>query len=84
LELKRLFAAAETLPGSSAECERGFSMNETVWDKCNRLQVDSIPVHTRHGKQSLHFQLSTSSVIQAKKHLDKFESVSGLHATAVR
>ena len=31
LELKRLFAAAETFPGSSAECERGFSMmNETV------------------------------------------------------
>ena len=43
LELKRLFAAAETLPGSSAECERGFSMmNETVWDKRHRLQVESI------------------------------------------
>jgi len=26
-----------------AECERGFSMmNETVWDKRNRLQVESI------------------------------------------
>ena len=43
LELKRLFAAAETLPGSSAECERSFSMmNETVWDKCNRLRVESV------------------------------------------
>jgi len=43
LELRRLFAAAETLPGSSAECERGFSMmNETMWDKRNRLQVESI------------------------------------------
>jgi len=43
LELKRLFAAAETLPGSSVECERGFSMmNETVWDKRNRLRVESV------------------------------------------
>ena len=29
-------------------------------------------------------KLSTSTVIQAKKTLDKFESVSGLHITAVR
>jgi len=43
LKLKRLFAAAEMLPGNSTECERGFSMmNKTVWDKRNRLQVESI------------------------------------------
>jgi len=43
LALKRLFAVAETLPGNSAECERGFSMmNEAVWDKRSRLQVESI------------------------------------------
>jgi len=29
-----LLAAAETFPGCTAECERGFSeMNETVWDR---------------------------------------------------
>jgi len=37
-----LFAAAETFPGSTAECERGFStMNETACDKRNRLHVES-------------------------------------------
>lgn len=42
-ELLQLLAAAETYPGSTAECERGFSaMNETVWDKRNAMNVKSI------------------------------------------
>jgi len=42
-ELVKLLAAAETYPGSTAECERGFSaMNEMVWDKRNRLNVDTL------------------------------------------
>lgn len=42
-ELVRLLSAAETYPGSTAECERGFSeMNEMVWDRRNRLSVETI------------------------------------------
>jgi hAT family C-terminal dimerisation region len=42
-ELVKLLAAAETYPGSTAECERGFSaMNEMVWEKRNRLNVDTL------------------------------------------
>ena len=38
-----LLAAAETFPGSTAECERGFSaMNETVWDKRSQMKVDIV------------------------------------------
>lgn len=39
----KLLAAAETYPGSTAECERGFSqMNETVWDKRNPMNVSTV------------------------------------------
>jgi hypothetical protein len=42
-ELLKLLAAAETFPGSTAECERGFSaMNETVWDKRSQMNVDNV------------------------------------------
>src|SRR5882757_7124673 len=42
-ELLKLLAAAETFPGSTAECERGFSMmNETVWDKRNQMNVETL------------------------------------------
>lgn len=37
-DLTRLLVAAETYPGSTAECERCFSvMNETVWDRRNKF-----------------------------------------------
>jgi len=36
-------AAAATYPGTSAECERGFSvMNEIAWDKRNSLHVETV------------------------------------------
>jgi len=42
-KLLRLLAAAETYPGSTAECERGFSaMNETVWDKRSAMNVNTV------------------------------------------
>jgi hypothetical protein len=42
-ELLKLLAAAETFPGSTAECERGFSaMNETVWDKRSPMNVNTV------------------------------------------
>ena len=42
-ELLKVLAAAETFPGSTAECERGFSaMNETVWDKRSSMNVNTV------------------------------------------
>ena len=42
-ELLRLLAAAETFPGSTAECERGFSaMNETVWNKRSCTNINTV------------------------------------------
>ena len=43
--IKKLMAAAATYPGTSAECERGFSvglMNEIAWDKRNSLHVEMV------------------------------------------
>jgi hypothetical protein len=42
-ELLKLLAAAETYPGSTAECESGFSaMNNTVWDKRSPMNVNTV------------------------------------------
>ena len=42
-ELSKVLAAAETFPGSTAECERGFSaMNNTVWDKRSPMNVNTV------------------------------------------
>ena len=42
-DLTRLLVAAETYPGSTAECERCFSvMNETVWDRRNKLSIQAV------------------------------------------
>jgi hypothetical protein len=39
----KLLAAAETFPGSTAECKRRFStMNETVWDKRSPMNVSIV------------------------------------------
>jgi len=41
--IKKLIAAAATYPGTSAECERGFStMNNIAWDKRNSLHVETV------------------------------------------
>ena len=42
-QIKQVLAAAATYPGTSAECERGFStMNEIAWDKRNSLHVETV------------------------------------------
>jgi hypothetical protein len=42
-ELLKLLAAAETFPGSTAECGRGFSaINKTVWDKRSPTNVNTV------------------------------------------
>jgi hypothetical protein len=42
-ELLKLLAVAETFPGSTAECKRGFfTMNETVWDKRSPMNVSTV------------------------------------------
>ena len=42
-ELSKVLAAAETFPGSTAECERGFSaMNNTVRDKRSPMNVNTV------------------------------------------
>ena len=42
-ELKCLIAAGRTFPGTSAECERGFStMNDIAWEKRNSLHPVTI------------------------------------------
>jgi hypothetical protein len=42
-EFLKLLAAAETFPGSTAECERGFSvMNVIVWDKRSPMNVNTV------------------------------------------
>ena len=41
--IKKLMTAAATYPGTSAECERGFStMNDIAWDKRNALHVQTV------------------------------------------